>query len=317
MKTVRIFLLFLSLMFLASVALADVIPNYLVMTQQAEKWYLSEGSGPEEPVQFPPLRMHSRVNGVFNGAIILEREIWEKDRMIESDRLLYTKDPEGNIHFFGDLDTYVLEDPILWVDAPLILGKHWRDKRLQDPDSGESGSIIHYFFVVQDRGMITCPAGTFPAHCVHLTMVYPDGHLETESFWYNTNCGMVMCTTNNERCFELLKVTPGVGEIPDIEIHDPAQGDDVSGLKAGPNPLNPMTTISFELKKQTRVDLRVYDIAGKLVRTLVAGEIMEPGTRSVRWNGKDDRGSPAASGTYIYRLQAGDSEQSNRVTLIR
>jgi len=135
---------------------------------------------------------------------------------------------------------------------------------------------------------------------------------------------MVMCTMNDQnsnRVFELRKaIIPGVGEFPDIRYDNPVDGEGLSGLsglKASPNPLNPMTTISFDLGSRSRVDHRVYAISGKLVRTLVGGEFMDRGERSVQWNGMDDRGSKVASGIYIYRLQAGGDELSKSVTLIR
>jgi hypothetical protein len=300
-------------MFLASVVMATAVPNYLMMTQQTEKWYKSEGSG-----KTATLRLHTLVNGSHNGAIILERETWLNSDVMARDRLLFSKDQEGNIHFFGNLDEYVLEDPILWVDAPLSIGQTWTDSRPEAGCCPDPENMIHYVFAVLDSREIECPAGTFECHRVFMAVLFPDGHTESETYWYNSNCGLVMCTMNNQRTFELQKaIIPGLGEFPDIEMDNPVAGDGLSGLKASPNPLNPMTTISFDLKRQSRVDLRVYDISGKLVRTLVAGEIMVPGTRSVQWNGKDDRGSPAASGTYIYRLLAGGSEKSNRVTLIR
>jgi hypothetical protein len=318
MKTARIILICLSLTFLASAALSEVVPNYLVMNQQTEKWYKSEGSGSGGPGQVATLRMHCLVNGIFNGAIILERETRLENEVIDSDRLLFSKDLDGNILFFGDLDEYVLEDPILWVDAPLITGKTWTDSRPEFPGGADPENLIHYVFAVLGKRDITCPAGTFPAHHVFLSILYPDGHAENETFWYNSHCGMVMCCQTNQRTFELQKaIIPGVGEFPEIHCDKSMEGAGLSGLKASPNPLNPKTTISFDLGNRSRVELRVYDVSGKLVRTLVGGDIMEPGTRSVLWNGKDDRGSPVASGTYIYRLQAGGNELTNRMSLIR
>jgi hypothetical protein len=318
MKTARIILICLSLTFLASAAISVVVPNYLVMNQQTEKWYKSEGSGPGGPGQVPALRIHSLVNGFFNGAIILEREIWLENDVIDSDRLLFSKDLDGNINFFGDLDEYVLDDPILWVDAPLATGKIWTDSHPEFPGGTDPENMIHYVFAVLGKRDITCPAGTFPAHRVFLSILYPDGHAENETFWYNSHCGMVMCTRINQRTFELQKaIIPGQGEYPEVHCDKSMEGVGLSDLKASPNPLNPMTTISFDLGNRSRVDLRVYDVSGKLVRTLVGGDLMEPGTRSVLWNGKDDRGNPAASGSYIYKLQAGGKELTNRMTLIR
>ena len=54
-----------------------------------------------------------------------------------------------------------------------------------------------------------------------------------------------------------------------------------------PNPFNPSTTISYDLQTPTTVNLTIYDLAGKLVRTLVAAEATEPGRYTVVWNGSD------------------------------
>lgn len=313
MKTARIILLCLCLVFLASTALAYTVPNYVSVTQQTEKWYQSAGIG-----KYVTLKMHTLVEGSFNGATILNREIWLNSDIIESERLLFSKDPEGNISFFGDLNEDVFEDPILWVKAPLTVGQTWTDSRPEIPCCTDPDNMVHYIFAVLDTKEITCPAGTFECARVFLSVLYPDGHTENESYWYSPSCGMVMCLLDNQRVFELHKaIIPGIGDFPDVRYDDPTDGANLSGLKAYPNPLNPKADISFELKTRSRVQLRVYDVAGKLVRTLVAGDVMNPGTCTVSWNGKDDRGSPVASGTYIYRLQAGDSEGSNRMTLIR
>jgi hypothetical protein len=321
MKTALTILICISLMILASAALSSVVPNYMVMTQQAEKWYKSEGTWTEESGYVPTMRIYSRVNGVFNGSIILEKETRLKNDIIERNRFLFSKDIDGNIYFSGDLDNLVLKEPILWIDAPLLKGKTWYDTRPEFRDGIPTGNIIHYVFAVMGWKDITCPAGTFRAHSVFLWMVYPDNSVEIETYWYNEHCGLIMCTMNNQRCFDLQKaIIPGVGEFPNVKPHDPIAGEGqgvFSGLKASPNPLNPMTTISFELRDKSRVALKVYDVSGKLIRTLIAGEILDSGPCSVSWNGKDDRGSPVASGTYIYRLQAGGSERSDSMTLVR
>ncbi len=71
-----------------------------------------------------------------------------------------------------------------------------------------------------------------------------------------------------------------------------------------PNPLNPGTSIAFGLPQPGgHVSLRVYDVSGRLVRTLVDGEL-PPGRHSSRWDGRDDAGTPVASGVYFYMLDA-------------
>jgi hypothetical protein len=69
-----------------------------------------------------------------------------------------------------------------------------------------------------------------------------------------------------------------------------------------PNPFNPATTIPFDLAREARVSLRIYDVSGRLVRTLVDRRL--PARHyEVRWEGRDDAGRPVASGVYILRME--------------
>lgn len=101
-----------------------------------------------------------------------------------------------------------------------------------------------------------------------------------------------------------------------------------------PNPFNSSTLIRYTIPavsdqqsvvshqlaadggRPTAVTLRVYNIAGQKVRTLVNSQ-KEAGSYRVCWNGKDDGGEPVASGVYIYRIQAGDFAHSRRMLLLR
>jgi hypothetical protein len=84
-----------------------------------------------------------------------------------------------------------------------------------------------------------------------------------------------------------------------------------------PNPFNPQTTIAYDLPKQTAVSLRVFDLSGRLVRVLVDGEIIAEGRNEAIWNGRDDTGKRVASGTYFYRLEAGEYSETRRMALIK
>ena len=83
-----------------------------------------------------------------------------------------------------------------------------------------------------------------------------------------------------------------------------------------PNPFNPQTKIDFALPKAGQVDLKVYDVRGALVRTLVSGSL-DAGTHSVIWQGHDDRGQRVPSGVYFYRLQTGSDVLTRRMTMIK
>lgn len=83
-----------------------------------------------------------------------------------------------------------------------------------------------------------------------------------------------------------------------------------------PNPFNPSTTIRYELAARTTVELRVYDVSGALVRTLV-NESKAPGAYSLEWNGRNDAGEAVSSGVYFYRITAGDFSDVRKMTLVK
>ncbi|MEN8006587.1 MAG: PKD domain-containing protein [Candidatus Krumholzibacteriota bacterium] len=83
-----------------------------------------------------------------------------------------------------------------------------------------------------------------------------------------------------------------------------------------PNPFNPMTTIFFELPEATSVRLQVYDISGRLVRSLLNGSL-GAGRQDVVWNGKDDSGQQVAAGVYFYHLNAGSYNETRRMVLVK
>lgn len=83
-----------------------------------------------------------------------------------------------------------------------------------------------------------------------------------------------------------------------------------------PNPFNPSTTIKYQLPEAGNVQLAVYDLLGRKVRTLVNGNI-EAGLHSVIWDGRNDQGSLAASGVYVYQLIAGGYTQFHKMVLLR
>ncbi|MCY4170333.1 MAG: T9SS type A sorting domain-containing protein [Bacteroidetes bacterium] len=84
-----------------------------------------------------------------------------------------------------------------------------------------------------------------------------------------------------------------------------------------PNPFNPSTTFSFTLPLDKRVSVRIYDMTGRLVRTLINNEAYISGTHSVTWNGQNDGGASVASGQYIYTLEWGQFRQAKRMVLVK
>jgi hypothetical protein len=82
-------------------------------------------------------------------------------------------------------------------------------------------------------------------------------------------------------------------------------------LQNQPNPFNPATTIAYETAKSGRVRVAVFDISGRLVRTLLDAN-QTSGPHQVRWDGTLDSGVHAASGAYFYRITFQDGARSTR-----
>jgi hypothetical protein len=80
----------------------------------------------------------------------------------------------------------------------------------------------------------------------------------------------------------------------------------VDGLELAqsrPNPVLSGTELAFELENPAQASLRIYDLSGKLVRTLVTGPLAA-GSHTARWDTRDESGKPVASGVYFYRLES-------------
>ncbi len=83
-----------------------------------------------------------------------------------------------------------------------------------------------------------------------------------------------------------------------------------------PNPFNPSTTISFGLPVNSHTTLKVYDLLGREVVTLFEGELNE-GHHSIIWNGENNYGMQVGSGTYIYRIVAGEKIFTRKMMLLK
>jgi hypothetical protein len=83
-----------------------------------------------------------------------------------------------------------------------------------------------------------------------------------------------------------------------------------------PNPFNPETTIKYDLADAGRVELRIYNMVGQVVRTLV-NERQSAGRYSIRWDGKDDRGLSVSSGIYFYRLTSEKFSDVKKLMLLK
>ena len=111
-------------------------------------------------------------------------------------------------------------------------------------------------------------------------------------------------------------VEPGVipSDTPNIIYIIRAKDFGVS--QNGPNPFSSVTSIEFAVPEAAQVKIAIYDVSGRLVRTLVDGRV-KPDVYKASWDGTDSFGSPVASGIYFYRFDAGEFSATKKMILVR
>ena len=85
---------------------------------------------------------------------------------------------------------------------------------------------------------------------------------------------------------------------------------------AYPNPFNPVTTLNYDLPENEMVNIAIYDMMGRIVKTLVKSS-QTAGYKSIRWNATDDRNEPVSAGVYLYTIQAGEFRQTRKLVLLK
>ena len=111
-----------------------------------------------------------------------------------------------------------------------------------------------------------------------------------------------------------LELTTGYDQMLTAVDNQPPES--ARALWAVPNPFNPMTRIKYDVPVDGRVTLRVYDIRGALIRTLVDADLPR-GSHQATWDGRDASGRGMASGSYFARLEAGGRVETVRMSLVR
>ena len=83
-----------------------------------------------------------------------------------------------------------------------------------------------------------------------------------------------------------------------------------------PNPFNPLTTISYELLTDGKVNIIIFDLIGKKIKTLVSG-FQTAGSKNVNWNATNSEGQSVSAGVYLYSIEAGDFRQTKKMILLK
>ncbi len=170
--------------------------------------------------------------------------------------------------------------------------------------AGDVGYVLHEFgnVAVLDLSGTGVPS---------ITALHPTGDttraslLATGSWW---------SATDFAREFRIFP--PACVEAPMAVEPGPVPAPAAATLNAAPNPFNPRTTFDFALPRAGHATLRVYDLRGQLVTTLIDGRL-DAGPQQVDWNGTDAAGRPLPSGVYHARLTSAGVVASRAVSLLK
>jgi hypothetical protein len=124
--------------------------------------------------------------------------------------------------------------------------------------------------------------------------------------------------TGSQGTIKTLKLVVGSSDYLSDEVSDIALVPvDFELSQNFPNPFNPGTAIRYGLPRSEKVRIRIYDLLGREVKTLIDGEQQEAGFHIITWNGQDKNGRTVASGVYIYRMEAGKFTQTRKMILVK
>jgi len=135
-----------------------------------------------------------------------------------------------------------------------------------------------------------------------------------DSAWYDT---LKYKIVNPKRWG--LRVIEGSNNITGVEVKDLTiiMPDQYQLMQNYPNPFNPSTTIRFQLPIKDRISLKIFDMLGREVRTLINQEDYPAGPSQIVWNGKNNAGQQVASGTYFYSLIYGNFHKTMKMSLVK
>jgi len=83
-----------------------------------------------------------------------------------------------------------------------------------------------------------------------------------------------------------------------------------------PNPFNPVTSLRYDLPEDGLVNITIYDMMGRIVKTLVSSS-QTAGYKTIKWNATNNRSEPVSAGLYLYTIQAGEFRQTRKMVLLK
>lgn len=104
--------------------------------------------------------------------------------------------------------------------------------------------------------------------------------------------------------------------VTNIEINQETLPQSYEISQNYPNPFNPSTTINYQIPKEGRVEIKIYNLLGQLVKTLIDSEL-KPGYYKTQWHGTNNFNQKVSSGVYIYRISSGEYNNSKKMIILK
>lgn len=181
-----------------------------------------------------------------------------------------------------------------------------------------NGTVVGFVRRTNNQGIpgarVTCSNGTYATtnNAGAYSMVLPVG-----SYSFTATANGYHPLTQED-----INVAPSQNTTLNFVLIPTANEDEVAPIVATglngnyPNPFNPETTISYDLKDAAPVRLEIYNLKGQLVRTLV-NELQATGRYRIVFDGKDDKKLALPSGVYLYRFSAGEYRKTQKMMLMQ
>ena len=211
--------------------------------------------------------------------------------------------------------------PEMWFSFPITFGDSIRDNTEHTDSSFTDGAFSNvgtYLnpmdHVVDGYGTLSLPGG-LNLDCLRIRKqeIAPYNY---KGFWYVTNSGLILVVDSRNTAADEgevenngIFVVTGQSSVSVVSAEETPEG--FSLAQNYPNPFNPVTRIQFSLGSAENVTLRVYDLLGRMVATILS-ERRSAGTHNVEWSA-----SGVGSGVYVITIEAGAFRQSRRMVLVR
>jgi len=117
--------------------------------------------------------------------------------------------------------------------------------------------------------------------------------------------------------WQFMNPTPGATNTGELSLNDNIVIPSQYTLHQNyPNPFNPITTLRYDLPENSLVNITIYDMLGRQVKTLI-NQTQDAGYKSVIWDATNDYGKPVSAGIYLYQIQAGEYMQTKKMVLLK